>query len=170
MSDQPYCTYPKCGCLNNSLQARCIKGFPFKGSTTAPSETPQVDAVEFFAQVTVNDCWQCVTADFARSLETALTESRAECERLRLRCVEEIRLRSKAAARTIAAEQFLSELQTAKAECERLRRDAERYEWLCADLDAEQRAKRSHIFNRMSVMGKGAIDAAIDAASAEGER
>lgn len=39
-----------------------------------------------------------------RSLETALTESRAECERLRERCREEIRLRSKAAARTIAAE------------------------------------------------------------------
>ena len=40
----------------------------------------------------------------SRQIETTLTESRAECERLRERCREEIRLRSKAAARTIAAE------------------------------------------------------------------
>ena len=39
-----------------------------------------------------------------RSLETALTESQAECERLRLRCVEEIRLRDEAARRAVTAE------------------------------------------------------------------
>ena len=40
--------------------------------------------------------------------------------------------------------------------------DAERYRWLCDDLNAEERMRRSHILNRMSVMGKGAIDVAID--------
>ena len=40
--------------------------------------------------------------------------------------------------------------------------DAVRYQWLCDDLNAEERARRSHILNRMSVMGKGAIDVAID--------
>ena len=55
----------------------------------------------------------------------------------------------------------------AEAEAKALRKDAERYRWLCADLDPTSRAIRGHIFNRMSVMGKGAIDAAIDAAIAE---
>ena len=51
----------------------------------------------------------------------------------------------------------------------RIAKDAQRYWWLCDDLTTEQRAMRSHIFNRMSVMGKGAIDSAIDAALAEAD-
>ncbi len=50
------------------------------------------------------------------------------------------------------------------AACEK---DAERFKWLCDDLDALQRARRSHLLNRISTMSYSAICTFIDAAIAE---
>jgi hypothetical protein len=55
-------------------------------------------------------------------------------------------------------------VERAEREAAELRKDAERYRWLTEDLIYDERAKRDKLFDRMAVMGKGAIDAAIDAA------
>ena len=129
MSNQPYCHYPQCGCPNKKSKADCFKGYPLKGSMTAPSETlqPWCDCATRYGSRDVtyychpkegfkcrkpnNLAFAIKTSSRIAELETTLTESRAECERLRAQCQEEIRLRSEAATRAIAAE----------TECERLR-------------------------------------------------
>lgn len=105
--------------------------------------------------------WKCNGPHITEGANmTALTESRAECERLRVQCQEEIRLRSVAAARAIAAE----------TEFERLRRDAERYRWLrSASVDRGNDFPNKWWENLGDSLDDD-FDAAIDAASAEGER
>ena len=95
------------------------------------------------------------TAKWRVAAEARERELRAECERLRQQCQEEIRLRSEAATRAIAAE----------AECERLRRDSERYR---TTRRLSSRAMLPDAWKEGYTEGE--LDISIDVASAEGER
>lgn len=71
---------------------------------------------------------------------------------------------------TIVAELYPRQQQTIAerdAEIARLKPNAERYCYLVDDLAGEQRGRRNKLLERMAVMGKGAVDAAIDTARRE---
>ena len=110
----------------------CISPWKCNGPhMTTPSETPVTDAASNgpLPNALGTHADETVPAHVARRIENALTESRAECnrlryemaaqvqmvvdaeaecERLRAQCQEEIRLRSEAVARAIAAEITIS--------------------------------------------------------------
>ena len=91
MSEQPYCNYPDCKCPIDK-ETECLKGYPERGSMTAQSETPLTDISERLASASLRNAGFfsvgfCRVLDM-QVLETALAESRAECERLRNQWLE----------------------------------------------------------------------------------
>lgn len=128
--------------------------------STTPSETPLTDEEK------------ALCAHIA-SLETALTESRAENEQWRTWGVIEIAIRNPSVAEYV--EHWEGRTEKAEAECERLRRDAERLDWLADKNNYYGEVKLPTLFVVKHVDSlRDAIDAtmkfaAIDAASA-GER